>query len=172
MPRTAIPLPPKVCVTCGHLYSRNRYGGILEDTAHFKARKYCSLSCANTRLIVTVPRMRIRAHKQIGIACERCGAMHSLHVHHKDENPMNNEPSNLVTWCASCHRRWHWTAGREKSRRASACAICSSPSRRQGFCQKHFRRFRKYGDPRLSKRGNASGTFFVREDTSGRLSRS
>jgi len=115
--------------------------------------------------------MRARAHKRIGPICEQCGNGQRLHVHHLDENPQNNDPSNLKTLCATCHKRWHWTHGQERLKRASACAICSLPSRRLGFCQKHYQRFRKYGDPRLSKRGNSSVSFFVREDSSGRLSR-
>jgi hypothetical protein len=35
-------------------------------------------------------------------ACERCGAP-GVHRHHKDDNPENNEPSNVVILCFACH---------------------------------------------------------------------
>jgi 5-methylcytosine-specific restriction endonuclease McrA len=34
-------------------------------------------------------------------------AIHTLTVHHRDHNPANNSPDNLVALCAPCHRRQH-----------------------------------------------------------------
>jgi hypothetical protein len=44
--------------------------------------------------------------------CQDCGEQRKrwgayLHVHHIDENKLNNDPSNLVSLCAICHRRRH-----------------------------------------------------------------
>ena len=39
--------------------------------------------------------------------CFLCGAKRNLHVHHIDEDPTNNDPSNLVTLCEACHRLVH-----------------------------------------------------------------
>lgn len=51
--------------------------------------------------------------------CEKCGAdcafpishANVMSVHHKDHNPANNHPSNLLALCAVCHLRldtpWH-----------------------------------------------------------------
>ena len=43
-----------------------------------------------------------------GEVCEMCGYKpfwrRALDVHHRDGNKSNNEPSNLMTLCATCHR--------------------------------------------------------------------
>lgn len=43
--------------------------------------------------------------------CEKCGFKPShiaqMDVHHKDRNHNNNDPSNLMTLCANCHRLEH-----------------------------------------------------------------
>jgi len=47
--------------------------------------------------------------------CESCGASECrLVVHHKDENPYNNDAENLSVLCEGCHRKHHfkqWTLG-------------------------------------------------------------
>jgi 5-methylcytosine-specific restriction endonuclease McrA len=43
--------------------------------------------------------------------CEVCGATpdeKEIHRHHRDLNPMNNEPWNIEFLCCSCHKMWHW----------------------------------------------------------------
>ena len=39
--------------------------------------------------------------------CEKCGATKNLLIHHKDEDRLHNEPSNLVCWCRRCHQAHH-----------------------------------------------------------------
>lgn len=44
--------------------------------------------------------------------CEYCGKDHletklTFVVHHRDGNPINNDPSNLITLCHSCHKLVH-----------------------------------------------------------------
>lgn len=39
--------------------------------------------------------------------CECCGTTENLEVHHKDKDRENNDPSNLLTVCESCHQRIH-----------------------------------------------------------------
>lgn len=53
-----------------------------------------------------------RKHRRfLGLCCERCGFIpeHTcqLDVHHLDHNHYNNDPSNLKTLCANCHRLEH-----------------------------------------------------------------
>lgn len=49
--------------------------------------------------------------KRKGDSCEGCSfvAKHScqLDIHHIDENHFNNDPTNLQTLCANCHRLRH-----------------------------------------------------------------
>lgn len=43
-------------------------------------------------------------------ACDDCGRLEAgrkMHRHHIDLNPLNNEPSNVVIVCATCHSRRH-----------------------------------------------------------------
>lgn len=161
--------PDKACLTCGKAFNRNRYGSQWEDSARFQQRKYCCLSCANTRREIEKAQYHKRARQFRAASCETCGAMIGLHVHHRDEDITNNQPSNLQTLCGSCHLRWHWANGKTTPRRRSDCKICGRPSKGLGLCLKHYQRFRKYGDPCLTKRGNALGVYFVREDWSGSL---
>ena len=52
--------------------------------------------------------------------CERCPyvsqheELKDMDVHHLDENKQNNDPSNLQTLCATCHRLVEHTPGRCK----------------------------------------------------------
>ena len=49
--------------------------------------------------------------KHRGDECEMCGHhpffRGSLDVHHRDGEKTNNEPENLMTLCATCHRELH-----------------------------------------------------------------
>ena len=38
-----------------------------------------------------------------GESCSLCGNIKDLQVHHKDENRKNNQISNLIILCRSCH---------------------------------------------------------------------
>ncbi len=39
-----------------------------------------------------------------GNACQHCGHTFGLDIHHIDENPSNNNKTNLIVLCANCHR--------------------------------------------------------------------
>lgn len=71
--------------------------------------------------------------------CEICGSIKSIDVHHIDGNFQNNEPTNLQIVCRSCHMKMHHPK--------STCKICGKPSKGLGLCEKHYQRYKKYGDP-------------------------
>ena len=39
--------------------------------------------------------------------CEICHQTNDIEVHHKDKNRNNNDPTNLISLCSSCHKRVH-----------------------------------------------------------------
>jgi hypothetical protein len=56
---------------------------------------------------------RERASKLVTVPCELAaigGCSQRRHVHHRDENPLNNDPANLIALCSSHHALVH--AGR------------------------------------------------------------
>lgn len=160
------PDPVKHCRACGQQLIRKRYGARMEDRTRFLRRIYCDERCMAEGMrqdTVTLAGHRARAVKLRGRACEECGATDGLHAHHRDEDPSNNTPENIATLCGSCHLKWHWRHGK-KSKPRAACSVCGEPARKLGLCGKHHQRFKKYGDPRLTKR-NVGGTFvLVRDD--------
>ena len=104
--------PLKYCENCGIQLYRKRYGEQLEDLTAFKKRKYCSLSCANTKKVLTKHGYSWRARKHLRDSCEACGCKVRLQAHHVDQDKKNNEPKNIQTLCKFCHDFWHTTAKR------------------------------------------------------------
>lgn len=39
--------------------------------------------------------------------CAICSAKEGLHIHHKDQNPKNNQMGNLIVLCGVCHKKVH-----------------------------------------------------------------
>ena len=99
--------PEKSCERCGDPMERKRFNGRLEDLSAFAKRRFCTLSCANTREEVTLAGHRWRAKQLRGNVCSGCGAVTSLQAHHKDRDVTNNSPGNIATLCDSCHRTEH-----------------------------------------------------------------
>ena len=103
----------KYCKCCKAEMVRQRFNGRLEDLAVFNRRKYCSLSCANTRVRPSHwETYHWRARKHRGLSCEACGSTEKLHAHHVDGDPKNNEANNIQTLCVFCHNFLHATADR------------------------------------------------------------
>lgn len=163
MVRSRIPCPPKSCAWCQKPLQRRTYNGRLEDRGVFLRRKYCDMACmgqARTTDAPTLGTLRSRHRKIVKRAnvCQACGGRELLGIHHLDENPANNAPENVTTLCASCHTQWHWEHGKAAAI-SPPCSVCGQKSRRHGMCQKHFFRWKKYGDPLLTKRSAGPGRF-------------
>lgn len=124
---------------------------------HFSRRKFCDMACmargftGRFKATVTSPtegRYRARTIKR-RIRCEECGLERGrLDVHHLDENPLNNDPTNLKVLCRRCHRQKH--------AKIIPCVVCGKPQKGLGYCEKHYQRFKKYGDPLMFKRNQHS----------------
>jgi len=102
----------KYCGTCKVVLYRKRYNGRLEDRSVFLRRRYCSLSCANTRENLSKHGKLSRARKWLKGGCEACGEKRKIVIHHIDQNLDNNDPKNLQTLCKYCHDFWHSMARR------------------------------------------------------------
>lgn len=145
----------KYCAICGATLQRKRYGSRIEDPNVFEKRKYCDMKCAAVGFLhdtVTVSGSRQRATRMRKSACELCGTTRRpgerrLHVHHKDRNPLNNAPDNLMTVCAQCHHDIH---GNTRKKTCNfKCSVCGGPARKLNMCNVHYERYRRHGDPLL-----------------------
>lgn len=78
--------------------------------------------------------------------CEKCGSDSKIDIHHKDENWMNNSIENLQALCRSCHLKEH--------RIKHNCKVdgCSTKVKGHGYCEKHYQRFKKWGNPLIIKK--------------------
>lgn len=149
------PTPEKHCEQCGRRLERKRFdSGRLEDLGVFSRRKFCGQSCmakafkGRTRVEkpkdpARVGRYRARAATD-PTECEKCGATKTLDVHHRDGDPTNNAPENLAVLCRSCHTKTH---------RYRTCSLpnCTARHKGHGYCDKHYQRWKKWGDPRAVK---------------------
>lgn len=174
MGRKAKLAPEKTCLQCGVKMERKRFAsGQLEDLTRFKKRKYCDQECMAKAMdgvikVITPRNSRKQSRKLVKPICEKCGRSRRetrLYVHHIDENPLNNDPSNLITLCGSCHQLTHAQTSKGMPLPVKLCEHCSTPARKQGMCQKHYQRWKKHGDPFLVKLGGNSGGRIVRADS-------
>lgn len=59
-----------------------------------------------------------RDHLPLEPNCERCGA-EAVDRHHRDGNPLNNDPGNVASLCRRCHMeldgRLRWRLGRRET---------------------------------------------------------
>lgn len=107
-----VPEEAKSCANCGLVMLRARFGGRLEDLTAFRKRRFCSLSCANTRKVLTKHGYSWRARKHLKTSCEACGSVKSLEAHHVNQRKADNRSENIQTLCSPCHDFWHATAKR------------------------------------------------------------
>ena len=138
----------KLCAFCGKEIQTN--------PAALKRRKYCSRLCmrkaftnagrnnanwSNTHSTArTINGLFLHKDK-----CEICGKEGKLDIHHIDENSNNNNLDNLMCLCRSCHMKIH--------RPKPICKVdgCERPVKGYGYCEKHYQRFKKTGNPLKTK---------------------
>lgn len=148
------PTPEKYCAYCGKKLERHRYNGRLEDLSAFKRRKYCNQDCMRKAFVKkdAAEQGNGEAHasaRKIAYlieerekVCEMCGSTKNVDIHHKDHNYNNNSSDNLMLVCRSCHMKLHRPTKK-------VCAVCGKECKRthNGMCDKHYIRWKKYGDP-------------------------
>jgi hypothetical protein len=147
MPAHKKPTPLRFCEECGKQLERKRLpNGDLEYLIHFNRRKFCDQVCMGRNFDRrhspetgwSAAHSAARSLVAPG-PCSRCGKPQATDVHHKDGNWRNNSPTNLERICRSCHSREH--------RQRGSCVICGKPHKGLGFCEMHYQRFKKWGDP-------------------------
>ena len=152
MPNNRPSPPVKHCPFCGSLLVRQPLrNGCMESYADLRKRTYCNKECMKSAFRVNYLKppkspdaSRCHSRRMVSPgACERCGKPNAKDVHHRDHNPMNNSPENLERICRKCHMKAHNPRG--------TCSICESPHSSKGFCNKHYHRFKKYGDPLFTR---------------------
>lgn len=151
MPAHRKETPLRYCQYCEKKLERKLLpNGDLEYLIHFNRRKYCNQICMALAFdqrhspIVGSSTARYHARKIIPHgSCNRCEKPDARDVHHKDGNYLNNSLENLERICRSCHLKEH--------RQKGSCKICGKPMKGKGYCEKHYQRFKKYGDPMLTK---------------------
>lgn len=152
MPRK--PDPYKTCEHCGKQLHRKRFAnGVLESMHDFQRRQFCDVKCAaahNVGKTRTDTPSWMTAHYHARKicppgSCAICGTDGVTEVHHKNGDWRDNDPSNLVRVCRSCHVKLHHRKG--------VCKICGKPMKGLGYCEKHYQRFKKYGDPFMTAYG-------------------
>lgn len=142
----------KYCKYCNKKLERKRFNGRLEDFTVFKKRKYCNRECmkkdylkignynqtySNSHTTArNINKLILKKNK-----CEFCGSKNNLDIHHKDGNWQNNNLDNLICLCRSCHTKL------EKNKNKKVCIICGKKNKAFGYCNKHYIRYKKYGNP-------------------------
>ena len=101
------------CVVCGKEFRPVRL-----------AQKYCSKICRdrsgkNDRRFSGI---RDYIIGRDNFKCAQCGSNKDLLVHHRDWIRTNNDPSNLITLCRSCHKKEHFEITDHAVERK--CLIC------------------------------------------------
>jgi 5-methylcytosine-specific restriction endonuclease McrA len=145
------PDPEKYCAHCGTRLTRKRFAsGVLESLLHFGRRKFCDQKCmarafdARPSRSADASTSRYHARKMVPPGpCSICGKPDAMDVHHRDGNFTNNRPENLQRICRGCHTHHHRPKG--------SCVICGDPVKGHGYCDMHYQRFKKHGDPLVVK---------------------
>ena len=141
------PHETRYCSYCGKPMERKRYSnGELQSWTEYNNQKYCNKECMKaafrqkqkTGKSWSMLHRYARQNKPSG-SCKICGSTKNVDVHHIDGNPQNNSPQNLQRLCRSCHTKAH--------KQAQRCSICGAKAKGLGYCNRHYIRFKKYGNP-------------------------
>lgn len=143
--------PIKNCANCEKQFFRVYFGKRLQDLGNFKKRKFCSKLCQyeyhlqreQTRQWIGRKLQDVKKDK-----CCICNGFNWLGVHHRDGNWKNNDISNLITLCASCHTKQHWKQGDYEHKKINkTCSLCNLPHKAKDYCNKHYRNWKNTGNP-------------------------
>ncbi len=102
--------PERFCERCGKQLIPRVYSSGEEEYGMFMKRRFCSLTCSNTRGKLGESRtQRMVQARDLALKemCECCGGKHKLAIHHVNENWQDNSIENLQTLCVYCHQQWH-----------------------------------------------------------------
>lgn len=90
-----------VCAECGPVTIRRQSGGVRWRCNEADRDRYRYRKAGN----------RKPYRRNLGKSCERCGFVpehpRQMDVHHRDGDHSNDDPANLQTLCANCHRLVH-----------------------------------------------------------------
>jgi hypothetical protein len=94
------------CVRCGEWFLTSRRKKFCGPACRSEAMRERQTGESNTNwnpdaTSIYTGRNRGRARYETG-ACEECGAA-KTERHHKDGDPLNNEPENITILCRRCH---------------------------------------------------------------------
>lgn len=121
--RSNNPLELRACLVCGTVFIPTRAGKV-----------YCSRACMKRHCNQVRGNKRYSGNRQLALErddykCVICGSKTALLIHHKDEtgqtNDPNNELTNLITICRTCHAQIHKpTRWREPRHKIVYCQTC------------------------------------------------
>lgn len=164
--KTAKETPERYCAYCGKKMERRYINGQPECLSTFKRRKYCNRECMQKAFVKTNGDRQLfgAAHHSARMimylingkerVCELCGSNKHVDVHHKDRNPNNNDESNLMLVCRSCHNKIH--------NHKNMCKLCGKPVKGHGYCGMHYIRWKKFGDPLMCNGRQVDALFRAR----------
>lgn len=157
-----------ICQHCGKEIERGiSPNGRKEENYRYLSRQFCNSKCIGDYMRakgISVKKLgdgrkltrryyAVKAKQFKKTSCERCGTEKNLTVHHINKEWWNNDPSNLMTVCNSCHSKIHHEMGDIKVPIGDRlpCRICGVEykpgSSRGDLCNKHRLRLQRYGDP-------------------------
>jgi len=109
-----------VCSVCGpvRVKLKGKYGRACWNQVYAGVKRYRARSAAYRAQKKAAKKTekgrewnKEKHRKLVKMTCERCGfqakSMAQMDGHHKDGNHFNNEPSNVESLCACCHRLEH-----------------------------------------------------------------